>query len=78
MTFAFEKLLVYQKSVDFADEVCSATEQFQRGYGFLIDQLNHAALSISSNIAEGNGQYTKADRINFSIAFLKFSFGNHL
>ena len=78
MTFAFEKLLVYQKSVDFADEVCSATEQFQRGYGFLIDQLNRAALSISSNSAEGNGQYTKADRINFSIAFLKFSFGNHL
>jgi hypothetical protein len=28
---------VYQKSVDFADDVCSATEQFQRGYGFLVD-----------------------------------------
>ena len=65
MTFAFEKLLVYQKSVDFADEVCSATEQFQRGYGFLVDQLNRAALSISSNIAEGNGRFTKADRKYF-------------
>ena len=32
MTFALEKLLVYQKSVDFADNVCTATEQFQRGY----------------------------------------------
>jgi hypothetical protein len=32
MTFAFEKLLVYRKSVDFADNVCTATEQFQRGY----------------------------------------------
>lgn len=31
MAFAFEKLLVYQKSVDFADAVCTATEQFQRG-----------------------------------------------
>jgi hypothetical protein len=45
MTFAFEKLVVYQKSVDFADSVCVATEQFQRGYGFLVDQLNRAALS---------------------------------
>jgi four helix bundle protein len=67
MTFAVEKLLVYQKSVDFADDVCSATEQFQRGYGFLVDQLNRAALSISANIAEGNGRFTKADRKNFFI-----------
>ncbi len=65
MAFAFEKLLVYQKSVDFADAVGTATEQFQRGYGFLVDQLNRAALSISSNIAEGNGRFTKADRKNF-------------
>jgi hypothetical protein len=64
MTFAFEKLLVYQKSVDFADDVCSATEQFHRGYGFLVDQLNRAALSISSNIAECHGRFTKAVRHN--------------
>ena len=65
MTFAFEKLLVYQKSVDFAEAVCLATERFERGYGFLVDQLNRAALSISSNIAEGNGRFTKADRKHF-------------
>jgi hypothetical protein len=45
MTFHFEKLLVYQKAIDFAGVVCSATEQFSRGYGFLVDQLNRAALS---------------------------------
>ena len=65
MTFQFEKLLVYQKSIDFADEVCSTTEQFSRGYGFLVDQLNRASLSIAANIAEGNGRFTKADRKNF-------------
>ena len=65
MTFAFEKLAVYQKSVDFADAVCASTEQFSRGYGFLVSQLNRAALSISSNIAEGNGRFTKADRKHF-------------
>ena len=67
MAFHFEKLLVYQKSVDFADAICTTTENFQRGYGFLVDQLNRAALSISSNIAEGNGRFTKADRKNFFI-----------
>ena len=67
MTFAFEKLQVYQKSVDFADTICSHTEQFSRGYGFLANQLNRAALSISANLAEGNGRFTKADRKNFFI-----------
>ncbi|MCY2968975.1 MAG: four helix bundle protein [Planctomycetota bacterium] len=65
MAFAFEKLIVYQKSVDFADVICQATEQFLRGYGFLSDQLNRAALSISANLAEGNGPFTRPDRRNF-------------
>ena len=65
MAFAFEKLVVYQKAVNFADAICTATEQFPRGYGFLADQLNRAALSISANLAEGNGRFTKADRKNF-------------
>jgi len=56
MAFTFEKLLVYQKSVDLADQICSKTEEFPRGYGFLVDQLNRAALSIAANIAEGNGR----------------------
>ncbi len=65
MAFTFEKLVVYQKAVDFADAVCRHTELFPRGYGFLADQLNRAALSISANIAEGNGRFTKPDRKNF-------------
>ena len=65
MAFAFEKLHVYQKAVDFADEVAALAEEFPRGYGFLSDQLNRASLSIAANIAEGNGRFTKADRRNF-------------
>ncbi len=65
MAFAFEKLLVYQKSVDFTDQICITTENFPRGYGFLSDQLNRASLSIAANIAEGNGRFTKPDRRNF-------------
>jgi len=63
MAFMFEKLEVYQKAVDFADLILPLTEQFPRGYGFLADQLNRASLSISTNLAECNGRFTKADRL---------------
>jgi four helix bundle protein len=65
LPFTFEKLLVYQKAIDFADAVCAETERFPHGYSFLRDQLNRAALSIAANIAEGNGRFTKTDRRNF-------------
>ena len=65
MPFAFEKLLVYQKAVDFIGQIASMTEGFPRGYGFLADQLNRASLSIAANLAEGNGRFTKADRKHF-------------
>ncbi len=65
MAFVFEKLIVYQRAVDFADRIAALTEDFARGYRFLADQLNRASLSIAANIAEGNGRFTKADRRNF-------------
>jgi four helix bundle protein len=65
MAFMFENLQVYQKAVDLADNVASLTEGFPRGYYFLVDQLNRAALSIATNLAEGNGRFTKADRKHF-------------
>jgi four helix bundle protein len=65
MPFAFEKLLVYQKAIDFADRICKLTDDFPRGCFFLSDQLNRAALSIATNIAEGTGRFTKPDRRNF-------------
>lgn len=65
MAFTFEKLIVYQKAIDFADRVCQLSEQFPRGFGFLVDQLNRASLSIAANIAEGNGRFTIPDRKNF-------------
>jgi four helix bundle protein len=65
MAFMFEKLEVYQKAVSFADDVAALTQEFPRGYYFLTDQLNRAALSIAANLAEGNGRFTKPDRKNF-------------
>jgi four helix bundle protein len=65
MAFMFERLEVYQKAVDFADEIAAMAEAFPRGCGFLVDQLNRAALSIATNLAEGNGRFTKPDPRNF-------------
>jgi four helix bundle protein len=67
MAFAFEKLIVYQKAIDFADNICATTSDFPKTYCFLRDQLNRASLSIAANIAEGNGRFTKADRRHFFI-----------
>lgn len=67
MPFMFENLDVYQKAVDFTDRVVGLTEEFPRGYGFLADQLNRTALSIATNLAEGNGRFTKADRKHFFV-----------
>ncbi|HUS72739.1 MAG TPA: four helix bundle protein [Sedimentisphaerales bacterium] len=53
MAFMFENLEVYQKAIDFAEQITILTEQFPRGYYFLTDQLNRAALSIATNPAAG-------------------------
>lgn len=65
MAFMFENLDVYQKSVDLADDVLAFTSKLPSEYRFLSDQLNRAAPSISANLAEGNGRFTKPDRRNF-------------
>jgi len=67
MPFMFENLDVYQKSVDLAETIITLTDEFPKGYYFLTDQLNRASLSIATNIAEGNGRFTKRDRQNFFI-----------
>jgi four helix bundle protein len=51
--------------MDFSDRICQVTSTFPRGFYFLVDQLNRAALSIITNIAEGNGRFTAKDRKNF-------------
>jgi four helix bundle protein len=65
MPFLFEKLTVYQKSLDIAERISTLTESFPRGSWSLADQLNRASTSISANIAEGNGRWTSKDRTHF-------------
>ena len=54
--FNFEKLIVYQKSLDFIDCVYDLTDKFPQNERFnLIDQYRRAATSIALNIGEGSG-----------------------
>jgi len=53
--FKFEKLDVWQKAIDFADLVYSKTKSFPSDERFgLTNQMRRAAVSVPSNIAEGN------------------------
>lgn len=65
MPFLFENLDVYQKSIQFAEDISKATDTFPKGTYYLIAQLNRAALSISANIAEGNGRWHANDKKQF-------------
>jgi len=54
---SFRDLLVWQKSMDLADVVYRLTRSFPREETFgLAAQLRRSAVSISSNIAEGQGR----------------------
>src|ERR1043165_157767 len=60
--FNFEKLDVWQKAIDFADLVYSHTRNFPPDERFgLTNQMRRAAVSISSNIAEGTSRMSQAD-----------------
>ena len=64
--FNFEKLEVWQKAIDFADNVYRATKTFPSDERFgLTNQMRRAAVSVSSNIAEGTSRSSKADYARF-------------
>jgi four helix bundle protein len=60
--FNFEKLDVWQEAIDFADLIYNKTRAFPPDERFgLTNQLRRAAISISSNIAEGSSRSSKGD-----------------
>ncbi len=66
MAFQFEKLEVYQKSLDWVERVEALCESLKGKASYsLIDQLSRAALSIPLNIAEGNGRWHKGEKRQF-------------
>jgi len=64
--FNFEKLDVWQKAIEFADLIYADTRTFPTEERFgLTTQLRRAAVSISSNIAEGSSRSSKIDFARF-------------
>jgi four helix bundle protein len=58
----YKDLVAWQKAMDFVTEIYQVTQKFPKHELFgLTSQLRRAAVSIPSNIAEGQGQLSKGD-----------------
>jgi len=64
--FGFEKLEVYQRSLEFSNKIFELTKDFHHTLQYSLgDQFRRAALSICNNIAEGSGKQTKNAKVQF-------------
>ena len=64
--FNFEKLEVWRRAQDFASFVYDATRGFPPGEKFgITSQMRRAAVSVSSNIAEGSSRSSRQDFARF-------------
>jgi four helix bundle protein len=66
-TFVFHKLRVWHLAKDLVKAVYALTKTFPAEERFgLSAQLNRAAISVASNIAEGSGRVSRKDQAHFS------------
>lgn len=57
MAFKFEKLDVWKRGVEFADEIFNLADDLPQKYQFSLgEQIRRASLSVPTNIAEGCGR----------------------
>lgn len=64
--FYYRKLLVYQQSMLLLSDVYRLTRNFPQSEAYgLTNQLQRAAVSIPSNIAEGMGRFSIKERMHF-------------
>jgi four helix bundle protein len=64
--FGFEKLDVWQKSIELSDRVYALTRTFPSEEKFgLTSQMRRAATSVASNIAEGSGRASNNEFVRF-------------
>ena len=67
----YQELIVWERAMDLVEEIYKATKEFPREELYaLTSQIRRAAVSIPSNIAEGQGRRTTADFLrHLSIAY---------
>ena len=64
--FNFEKLDTWHEAIAFADKIYAVTRHFPDEERFaLTSQMRRAAVSISSNIAEGSSRSSRPDYVRF-------------
>ena len=64
--FKFEKMIAWQKGVEFADKAFEVADRWPQRYQFSLgEQLRRAALSVTNNLAEGSGRRTPASKRAF-------------
>ena len=64
--FDFERLDVYQKTLELVGAIFRITRGLPREYQYSIaDQLRRASLSILNNLAEGSGKLSKKEKGQF-------------
>ena len=69
----FRELIVWQKSINLVVQIYEITKDFPKEEKFnLVSQMQRAATSIPSNIAEGSGRNTN----NYFKQFLTISIGS--
>ena len=62
----YKDLIAWQKSIDLADAIYEATEAFPKRETYsLTDQMRRAAVSIPSNIAEGQAHFSRREFRHF-------------
>ncbi|TYB99228.1 MAG: four helix bundle protein [Kosmotoga sp.] len=66
MVVAFVNMELYEVTLNFVEEVYRITKNFPEEEKFgLISQMRRAAVSIPSNIAEGNGRKYSKEYVHF-------------
>ena len=66
MAFFFKDLIVWQEAKSLAVDVYDLSDRFPRREIFgLTSQIRRAAVSVTSNIAEGQGRLTKGEFLQF-------------
>ena len=64
--FNYEKLETWQEAITFADLIYSVTKRFPNDERFgLMNQMRRAAVSVSSNLAEGSSRNSRPDFARF-------------
>ena len=65
MTFDFEKMDVYRRSLTAIDLCIDIISKMPRGNSNLADQLRRAISSVALNISEGSGEFKQAEKARF-------------